>query len=390
MVCRQWPLVVIAIVGCDPPPPTFDPRVDFEYITTAGPDPNLNLDFDSVARTSLYVPPGEMLRGERYEVPGYNCLRVDDTDWNDLPAGATGPGESAHFEVLYPLAGTDAGILVFMPHGDGLEFIESLALEIYKLDPLVAATFGVDPVNGTRGVEQSTRYGGKRNMVGTGAGRSAITLARLGATVVIPGNCWGDGGHGTGQNGDGYFDGRRYGGSFDHDVLAWARATLAHDPAKVVAVGCSGGGHRIAEELIRDPDAFRAAIIDSPADNTRGFLTDPRPRLLGDAETLLRTELFDSLMSQYFIGTFGGNDQAAQASLGAALPNGLITIPIYFTYSTNDPLVTPPVVQGLIDAMAVRPAPSMMVPLDLAQHCQLNTDDRMRAATDWLSSVLPP
>jgi hypothetical protein len=336
------------------------------------------------------VSGGETLRGERYEVPGYQCLRADGTDWNALPAGATSPGESAYFEVLRPLAGTDSGTLVFMPHGDGLEFIEAIALEIYKPFPDLAATFGVDPLHGTRGVEQSTRKGAKRNIVSTSASRSAVALARLGATVVLPGNCWGDGGHGTGHDGNGYYTGRRYGGAFDHAVWVWARAELAHDPAREVAVGCSGGGHRIAEELIRDPSAFEAAIIDSPADNVREFLTDPRPDLLDQAYTILRAKAFDAIMSQFYVGAFGNEDAAAQASLGVALPRGEITAPIYLAYSTHDPLVTLPVVQSLVDAVAARPAPSTVVAFDLKQHCQLNTDETMAAATSWLTSVLAP
>ena len=389
-----WLAILVGMFGCggdDPPPaPTFEPRLDFEYTIVAGDEPDLNVAFDSTARTSLYVPAGVTLRGERYEVPGYHCLRADGTDWNALPAGATGPGESAYFEVLRPLEGTDSGTLVFMPHGDGLEFLESIALEIYKPFPDLAATFGVDPDHGTRGVEQSTRKGAKRNIVSTSAGRSAVALARLGATVVLPGNCWGDGGHGTGDDGDGYYAGRRYGGSFDHAVWGWARAELAHDPARAVAVGCSGGGHRIAEELIRDPAAFQAAIIDSPADNVREFLTDPRPELLDQAETILRAKTFDALMNEFYVGAFGSKDAAAQASLGVALPEGAITAPIYLTYSTQDPLVTLPVVQSLVDAVAARPAPSKVVALDEKQHCQLNTDERMTAATDWLTAVLAP
>ena len=49
-----------------------------------------------------------------------------------------------------------------------------------------------------------------------------------------------------------------------------------------------------------------------------------------------------------------------------------------------------PVVQSLVEAVAARPAPSKVVALDLKQHCQLNTDATMTAATDWLTGVLAP
>ena len=388
---NAWVFSVVTVMACGedaPPPPIFEPLLEFQYMVTTGPDPDLNVAFDSTARTSLYLPAGEMLTGERYEVPGFHCLRADGTDWNALPEAAEGPGESAYFEVLRPLAGTDTQTLVFMPHGDSLEFEESIAIEVYKLSPELASTFGVDPDHGTRGVEQSTRKGAKRNIVSTSVGRSAVALARLGATVVLPGNCWGDAGHGIGADGDGYYGGRRYGGSFDHAVWVWARAELAHDPARAVAVGCSGGGHRIAEELIRDPAAFQAAIMDSPADNVREFQTDPVPDLLDQSYTILRPAKFDPLMNAFYQGTFGGRDQAARASLGAVLPEGAITAPIYLSYSTHDPLVTLPVVTALVDAVTARGAPSAVVAFDAKQHCQLNTDETMTAATDWLTGVL--
>jgi hypothetical protein len=385
--------LLLACLGCgedDAPTLTFDQALELEYTIVAGADPDLNVAFDSTNRTSLYAGPGETFHGLRYAVPAYHCLRADGTDWNELPQAASAPGESAYFEVLLPLAGTDNGTLVYMPHGDGLEFIETFALEIYKPFPDLAATFGVDPVTGTRGVEQSTRKGAKRNIVSTSVSRSAIALARLGATVVIPGNCWGDGGHGMGRDGDGYYQGRRYGGAFDHAVWTWAREQLPHDPARAVAVGCSGGGHRIAEELIRDPVAFRAAIIDSPADNVAEFLTDPLPDLLQQTYTILRAEKFDALMAQFYAGVWGDRETAAKSSLGVGLAKRAIALPIYLTYSPKDPLVTFPVVRALVDEVAARPAPSIVVAYDLEEHCQLNTDQRMMAATSWLTSVLAP
>jgi pimeloyl-ACP methyl ester carboxylesterase len=210
----------------------------------------------------------------------------------------------------------------------------------------------------------------------------------MGATVVLPGNCWGDGGHGTGETGDGYFDGRRLGGLFDDAVWAWARETLDHAAGKEIAFACSGGGHRTAEALLRDPDAFDAVVLDSPADNTAGFLEQPWGELIGFTYTLLRPELFDGIMSDFYDGTFGGLDAAAEVSLGHGLPGSAIDAPIYLIYSTGDPAVTVPVTRDLALAVGDRPAPSTVVELDIEYHCQLDFPENMAAATDWLADVI--
>jgi hypothetical protein len=384
-------VVALALFACGDnklPSLQFKPALELEYTIARGPDLDLNVGLDSTERTSVHVRSTETFRGQRYTVPGYRCLRASDTEWTALPAGAKTPGEAATFEVLQPLDGTDYGILVFLPHGNGLEFIEAFALELYNRYPEFADEFGVDPDHGTRDVEQSTRDGAKRNVASTSTSLSAIALARLGATVVLPGNCWGDGGHGVGRDGDGYYDGPREGGSFDHAVWTWARAELAHRPEREVAFGCSGGGHRIAEELIRDPEAFRAAIIDSPADNVREFLTEPRAEILDQTYTILRAQAWDAVMDQFFEGIWDSKDAAAQFSLGAVLPEGQIATPIYFTYSTQDPLTTYAVTRGMADAMAGRPAPNKVVVHDEKVHCQINSIARMSAATGWLATVL--
>lgn len=388
-----WMATVLALAACGGEdavePPAFAPEMEFEFTIVAGPDLDLNEEFDSTERTSLHAAEGETFQGRRYRVPDYLCLRANGTPWGDLPGDASGPGESATIEVLLPLEGTDSGMLVFLPHGDGFEFIEAIALEVYKAFPDVAETFGVHPDHGTRGVEQSTQLGGKRNIVSTSASRNAITMARLGATVLMPGNCWGDGGHGTGDDGDGdgYYGGRRWGGSFDDAAWAWARAEFEHEPAREVAVGCSGGGHRIAEALVRDPAAFQAVILDSPADDVSAFIEDPVPELLGQATSLLRDQV-PVLMDAFFDGTFGGIENASRASLGHALPEGAITAPIFLTYSTGDPAVTEPVTRAVAAAVADRGAPNMVIQLDVEVHCQLNTDEAMAVATDWLAGVL--
>ena len=371
------------------PPPEFLPEPTLTYTITAGDEGfDLNGDLDAEVRTTPLLAEGVTLRGERYHVPGYRCLRADGTPWSDLPGAADGDGDPAQLEVLYPPEGVANGGLVFMPHGDGFEFIEAIALETYKAFPDTAELYGVHPEHGERGVEQSTRWGATRNIVSTSLGRNAITLAQMGATVVMPGNCWGDGGHGDGDTTDGYYDGRRLGGLFDHAVWEWARTSLDHDAGKAVAFGCSGGGHRIAEELIRDEEAFSAVVLDSPADDASGFLEQPWPELIGFTYTLLRPELFDSIMSDFYQGAFGGEDAAEEASLGHALPGSSITAPIYLVYSTGDPAVTGPVVDDLADAVSARSAPSSVVALDIEYHCQLDFPENMAAATAWLSEVV--
>ena len=385
-------VALLIMAGCgedesEPEEIPIVPEMEFELTIEPGPEPDLNVDFDSDTRTSVHLEEGEVLHGRRYVVPDILCLRADGTDWNALPDEASSPGEPATFEVIDPLEGTDSGMLVFLPHGDGFEFIEALALGVYQKYPDVAAEFGVDPENGTRGVEQSTREGGRRNIVSNASSRNAIAMARLGATVIVPGNCWGDGGHGTGDSGEGYYEGPRLGGTFDHAVWSWAREEIDHEATREVAVGCSGGGHRIAEELVRDPDAFQAVIIDSPADDVSAFVENPQPELLGQVRLLLGDRV-DEVMDLFFEGTFGGKDEAGRASLGHALPDGEISAPIYLIYSTLDPAVTEPVTRSVAEAVNDRGAPSVAVELDDEVHCQLNTDERMTDATDWLEGVL--
>ncbi|HUS64939.1 MAG TPA: hypothetical protein VMZ28_10375 [Kofleriaceae bacterium] len=382
-------VVTTACADEAPPPPEFSAELALTYTIVAGDEPvDLNGDLDADVRSSAFVATDVTLRGERYRVPGFRCLRADGTPWAELPEASDGEGEEAQFEVLYPPDGVARTGLVFMPHGDGFEFIEAIALETYKAFPDTAELYGVNPEHGTRGVEQSTRWGATRNIVSTSLGRSAITLAQRGATVVMPGNCWGDGAHGMGESTDGYYDGRRLGGLFDHATWAWARANLDHDAGKAIAFGCSGGGHRIGEELIRDQQAFAAVVLDSPADNTAGFLEQPWGELIGFTYTLLRPELFDEIMGDFYGGTFGGLDAAADASLGHALPDLAVDAPIYLIYSSGDPAVTGPVVRDLADAVGARSAPSTVVELDIEYHCQLDFPENMAAATDWLAEVV--
>lgn len=385
-------LVVSAACGEDddepPAPPEFAPELAFEFTIRGGDEPfDLNGDLDAAERTTAALPDGVTLPGARYRVPGYRCLRADGTDWNALPEAAASEGEAAMFEVLYPPDGVEPRGLVFMPHGDGFEFIEAIALEIYKAYPDTAEQYDVNPDHGTRGVEQSTRWGATRNVVSTSLGINAVVLAQMGATVVLPGNCWGDGGHGAGESIDGYYDGPRLGGWFDHAAWTWARENLDHDASKAIAFACSGGGHRTAEELIRDDQAFAAIVLDSPADNTAGFLIDPWPELLGFAYTLLREPLFNEITEDFY-RVFGGRDAAAQVSLGARLPDLAVAAPIYLAYSTGDPAVTVPVVTDLVDAVSARGAPSTVVELDIENHCQLQDATRLTAATDWLTEVV--
>jgi len=165
---RSLPLFVCLAVACgsNPEPlPEFVPELVFSYNIASGPELDYNRTIDSQERSSVHLTADETLKGERYMVPDFLCLRADGTTWDDLPEAAVFPGEAAHFEVIYPPEGTENGTLVFMPHGDGLEFIEAFALEVWKEFPEVAIDNNVHPETGTQGVEQSTRYGAKRNMV---------------------------------------------------------------------------------------------------------------------------------------------------------------------------------------------------------------------------------
>ncbi len=97
------------------------------------------------------------------------------------------------FDIMYPSELTSDSALVFMPHGNSFEFIEDVftsALRKLGVQEDVRAyysLFGGNP-------EQTTLAGAEFLIAEQVKHPSAVAMARRGAAVVVPANCWGDGG----------------------------------------------------------------------------------------------------------------------------------------------------------------------------------------------------
>jgi len=163
---------------------------------------------------------------------------------------------------------------------------------------------------------------------------------------------------------------------------------MQHNPQKAIGFACSGGGRRLAEQLIRDGSSFRAVVLDSPADNVTAFLLEPRPNLLDQVILFLRPVRFNEVMEQFFVGIYGSVEQADAAALANNLDNVDPDVPIYLSYSSNDESVTLPIIEPLAQALAGRPSPSTVTLLDIEKHCQIDTDDGMARAINWLDDVI--
>lgn len=327
---------------------------------------------------------------KRYQVPGYRCLRKGGVDPRELPKAAETPGDAAIFDVMYPAEKPgDKTPLVFMPHGNSLEFIEDIfttSLKTLKVETDVRGyyeMFGTNP-------EQSTREGAEFMTGGTANAPIAIAMARAGAAVVIPGNCWGDGGHGTGQVLSDFFAGERLGGSFDSATWMYAQDLVAHSHDREVAVVCSGGGRRAIEVLHRQWYAFDAMVLDSPADDVTAFLDEPRPELLHLAGLALDDDALGKVFERFWTGIYGGKDKALKASLADELDRNVVSPPVFLAYSTLDPVVTAPVTRRLVEAMTraeeKKPEKFTVRAYEQKVHCQLNNDQDIAAAVEWLNA----
>ncbi|MCC6810785.1 MAG: hypothetical protein IT381_25375 [Deltaproteobacteria bacterium] len=326
-------------------------------------------------------------RAERYEAPDYACVRKAGSDLRAMPKTAAMPGEPAVFTIVFPAGGTKVDApLVFMPHGDSFEFIEEIATRtIQRLrledDPqALFATLGTP--------EQSTRASAEERIATTESSAIAKALVATGAALVIPGNCWGDGGHGVGERAASFYTAQRFGGTFDAKVWQYAREQVIHAADREWAVVCSGGGRRAIELVQRDPSAFDAIVLDSPADDVTAFLEAPRPESLAIAGVAMDDAAIGAVFERFWTGIYGGKAKAYASSLADDLDGGRLRTPIYLAYSTNDPIVTAPVTRRLVEAMArAASATRRTAVFDEKRHCQLQDDAAIQPALEWLTSV---
>jgi hypothetical protein len=329
--------------------------------------------------------PGESYRVERYALRDFQCLREDGTDPRALPEGAVQPGAPAIFDVLYPAELTPDSALVFMPHGNSFEFIEdvfSTALRKLGVQEDVRAyyaLFGGNP-------EQTTLTGAEFLIGEQVKHASAVAMARRGAAVVVPANCWGDGSYGQGEVRRAFMLGERVGGAFDRRTWEYARRTLTHAKNKEIAVACSGGGRRTIELMQRDDAAFRAVVLDSPADDVTAFLDEPRGDLLALAGVLaLSEEEMKQIFERFWKGIYGSKESAYKRSLADEVAAGQVKVPVYLVYSPIDPVVTAPVTARLVSALTNANSPQFSVhAVDQRVHCQLADASVIDPMLAWL------
>jgi len=331
--------------------------------------------------TNRFLSAGRSFEVQQYEVPALRCVRTDSDDYLHIPDVTTSPGAPAVFWAVAPADRSQPVLISF--HGNGLDFIEALAsLLAHKSPRMVGELLAADP--GMAGyVEILNRGGALRGLVGEFGSAAMAEALERGWGVVVPGNCWGDGGHHTGEIIDYYIRAPRSGHTMDQFVWDWYRERFAHDRAREYSFGCSGGGQRTAQLLLHDPLAVAASLIDSPADYLPGFQEQP-PGLFA---LLAGVPGAPEVMSAFYTAHYGSMEGAAAQSLGTQLlPRGIAT-PIYLAYSDQDTFTTHAITRRLAEALTARqPAERSQVwnsgePV----HCQLNTRARARTAFDWLA-----
>lgn len=327
-----------------------------------------------------HLLPGQRFRVLAYEVPGLRCVRTDTDDVLHIPEATRSPGLPGIFYAVPPSHPSKPVLLLF--HGNGLDFIEALASLFVHAAPRTAEQLLRDQP-GFRGfIEILGRNGAQRGLDGELGGPVAAVALERGWGVVVPGNCWGDGGYHRGEVVDYYIRAPRYGRIMDDFVWGWYRAAFPHDSTREYSFGCSGGGQRTAQLLLQRPDAVVAAGIDSPADFLLGFRDDP-PSLFALLQGIPQ---YRTVLDDFYLKHYGSFEQAAAQSLGTQLLARGIRTPMYLAYSTLDPLVTNAVSGPLASALRTRQPEDLQYVWNSEEpvHCQINHRERAAHLLDWL------
>lgn len=330
--------------------------------------------------SNRFLSGGRSFEVRRYEVPALRCVRTDSTDYLHIPEVTQSPGDPALFYAVAPGDASQPALITF--HGNGLDFIEAEAsLFVHAVPRTAQVLLAADP--GMAGfLEILNRGGALRGLNGELDSAHVAEALERGWGVVVPGNCWGDGGHHRGEVIDYYLRGARYGRIMDDEVWAWFRDRFPHDRWREYSFGCSGGGQRTAQLLLSDPHAVAASGIDSPADYLPGFRDDP-PGLF---QLLSSIPGYLDVLDDFYTAHYGGIDGAAAQSLGTQLLARGIDTPIYLAYSQLDTFATNGVTSRLVEALAARQPTSRALLWDSgeATHCQVNNRERAKVVLDWL------
>lgn len=330
----------------------------------------------------------------RIEVPEHPCVRRFGTPVEELPEGAELPGEPGLFFIVQPDEADRArGDIAFVPHGNSLDFAEHLVAFGARTYPRAFAFLDIDTEAHAGYAHQLTReFAEASAMIEL---RRAIVAGYIerGFTVVVPGNCWGDLGMGTGEAVTTELTAPRYGQVHDRYALDYAIERYHRPGGRIAADGCSGGGSRIGQQLQRDPEVFDLAVIDSPADDIGGFREAPFATFVQDAY-LIDGVATNQIMDNYMVGFGGSLDGIRQRSLGRRLGIDVhLNIPILYAISSLDPLTPPPLTYALRDALTdprrYSHPKARVIQTEAPVHCQfINVDGLREERFRWVDDRL--
>jgi len=283
---------------------------------------------------------GESYGIDLYEVPGYLCVRAHTDDMATLPEGAVQPGAPGVFAVVHPAAATQDMGVIFLPHGNENEALEAMSVTVYKEMPDIYETaVEIQPTLMNWFGQQLTREGGLSQAQGMIEEEIAVEMLRRGWTLVSPGNCWGDQGLGTGQVISSFYSGVRWTRGFDRGAIEFARSQ--HPQGALVAFGASGGGARLTQLVLDEPDLFAALVFDSPNDNAWAALSEPYPGLFHFMNLMTGGELLRPFIETYLADFYGSEAGAFERSLGHRLgvDIDLDDVPVTMAWVTEDGLL---------------------------------------------------
>jgi len=330
---------------------------------------------------------------EIYEVPGLACVRQQ-SDIEGLPGNAVQPGSVASFVVAVPNGVVDPEAVFYLPPGDSVETLESFAVLTWNNDPSDAflAMFELQVALGVDWEMTTSEYSRAESEQWATGNTAALALER-GWPVVVPGNCWGDTGQGTGDRIiHGTYSAPRYGALLENGVLD--NVFERWPESRRLAWGCSNGGARIAARLIEDPTRFDAVVLDAPADNYAAYSDEPATFVVEQLNDVMGAEFVQETIDNYLEAFNGGRTGAEAYSLGLTLGDGidLDHLPIYLGWTPEDENLGPAVVEPLVDALSdpqrySNPL-SEVHEFPVRDHCAITTDETRRAeAMDWLESA---